>query len=171
MAMRKFPYGYVMQRGIITVSDPEAETIRWIFQNRAAGKSNWEMARELYAGDDAYFKDSIRKSSCKISSILYDARYIGADGFPVILDKDLFDAVQALKGKPWMEKQTPRTVEGRTADEKPVQTLKSTTYIPTKGVFEREKAMKAMFRADTMDADEIRASILELASEKYNCIR
>lgn len=65
MAMRKFPYGYVMERGVIMVKDSEAENVRWIFENRAAGHSNWEMARKLYSEDDPYFKDDVKKAPAR----------------------------------------------------------------------------------------------------------
>ena len=170
MAMRKFPYGYVMERGVIMVKDSEAETIRWIFENRAAGHSNWEMARKLYEGTDPYFKDDVKKTACKISMILYDERYIGADGYEPIVDTELFETVAGKKGKRWTEKQTPRMVAGRAADDHPAKLLKSTTYIPGRTVFEKEKALKAMFR-ENADAEHIRTAILDLASEKYDCIQ
>lgn len=173
MGMRKnrnFPYGYVMERGVIIVNESEAETVRWIFEKRAAGRSNWEMARELYSGDDQYFKDDMKKAACKVSMILYNERYIGADGYPPIVDTELFHAVQEKKGKPWMDNKRQYLVGGRTEfirTEKP----KTTAYIPSRAVFEKEKALKAMFRSEDADAEHIRTAILDLASEKYDCIQ
>lgn len=102
--------------------------------------------------------------------ILYDERYIGADGYPQIVDTELFETVAGKKGKQWIGKQTPRMVAGRTADDHAVRTSKSTTYIPSRAVFEKEKALKAMFR-ESADAEHIRTVILDLASEKYDCIQ
>ena len=62
MATHKTPYGYEMVRGRIVVNVPEAETIRWIFQKRAEGRSVWSIARELYDANDSYFNDSKRKA-------------------------------------------------------------------------------------------------------------
>ena len=81
MAMRKFPYGYIMKSGVINIYEAEAENVRWIFEKRAAGCSNWSIAKELFEKDDVYFKDSVKKNACKISSILYDKRYIGVNAF------------------------------------------------------------------------------------------
>ena len=170
MALRKFPYGYVMERGEVIVNDSEAEIIHWIFENRATGRSILEMARELHNGTDPYFRDTVKKAACKISSILYDARYIGEEGYPVILDKELFKSVQERKGKPWMGNTTPRMVAGRKADDRPSEPSKTTTYIPSRAVFEKEKALKAMLRSEDADAEHIRTAILDLASEKYDCI-
>jgi hypothetical protein len=46
MAMRKFPYGYIMKSGVINIYEAEAENVRWIFEKRAAGCSNWSIAKE-----------------------------------------------------------------------------------------------------------------------------
>ena len=172
MATHKTPYGYEMVRGRIVVNVPEAETIRWIFQKRAEGRSVWSIARELYDANDPYFNDSKRKAACKISSILYDKRYDGANGFEPIVEPELFTAVQNLKGKPWMESQNQRCIAGRTAGEsmerKPLPT--STTYIPDKAVFEREKALKELLNEENADAGAIKTAIMDLASAKYDSI-
>ncbi|MBP0974073.1 MAG: recombinase family protein [Oscillospiraceae bacterium] len=172
MATHKTPYGYEMVRGRIVVNVPEAETIRWIFQKRAEGRSVWSIARELYDGDDPYFKDSKRKTACKISTILYDERYAGADDFEPIVEPELFSAVQSLKGKPWMESQNQRCIVGRVAGEsaerKPLP--KSTTYIPDKAVFERERDLKALLNEENADAGAIKTAIMGLASAKYDSI-
>jgi len=172
MAKRKFPYGYRMEKGKIIICEPEAEIIRAIFRSRAEGHSNWEMARELYENQTDYFSDDVKKASCKISSILYDERYIGADGYEAIVDMELFTAVQKLRGKSWTEKQSPRLVAGRTAEDsapKKVQTF-STVCIPNKEVFDKEKALKTELRSENADIEKIRNMILDLASAKYDCI-
>ncbi len=172
MAKRKFPYGYRMEKGKITVCEPEAEIIRSIFRGRTEGHSNWEMARELYENQTDYFSDDVKKASFKISSILYDERYTGADGYEAIVDMEVFTAVQKLRGKPWMEKQSPRPVAERTAEDavpKKVQTF-STVCIPNKEVFDKEKALKTELRSENADIEKIRNMILDLASTKYDCI-
>ena len=169
MAMRKFPYGYIMKCGVINIYEAEAENVRWIFEKRAAGCSNWSIAKELFEKDDVYFKDSVKKNACKISSILYDKRYIGVDGYPRILDKKLFDRVQERKGKPWGNNKRQYTVGGRT-EFIYTEKLKKTTYIPLKSVFEKEKALKTTLKSENADANQIKTAIFDLAFEKYNCI-
>lgn len=172
MPKRKCPYGYEMIRGRIAVCIPEAETIRWIFENRAAGRSNWNMAVELYNGSDPYFKDGKKQSSCKISSILYDDRYIGADGFEPIVDETLFNAVQKLKGEQYCKIQKQRAIGGRKEIVPHPHALPtSITYIPDDTVWSYEKELKAALRSDTPDADAIKDIILNLASAKYDCIK
>ena len=161
-----------MEKGKIIICEPEAEIIRAIFRGRAEGHSNWEMARELYENQTDYFSDDVKKASCKISSILYDERYIGADGYEAIVDMELFTAVQKLRGKSWTGNQTIRSVAGRKKEDavpKKVQTF-STVCIPNKEVLDREKALKAELRSEDADMEKIKNMILDLASAKYDCI-
>lgn len=172
MAKRKFPYGYRMEKGKITVCEPEAEIIRSIFRGRAEGRSNWEMAKELYENQTDYFSDDVKKASCKISDILYNERYAGADGYDAIVNTELFTAVQKLRGKSWTGNQTVRSVAGRKKEDavpKKVQSF-STVCIPDKEVFDKEKALKTELRSENADIEKIRNMILDLASAKYNCI-
>ena len=172
MAKKKFPYGYQMEKGKIVICEPEAEVIRTIFMGRVEGHSNWEMARELYEKQTDYFSDNVKKASCKISDILYDERYAGADGYEAIVDMELFTAVQKLRGKAWTGNQTIRSVAGRKKEDavpKKVQTF-STVCIPNKEVFDKEKALKMELRSENADIEKIRNMILDLASAKYDCI-
>ena len=119
-----------------------------------------------------YFSDDVKKASCKISSILYDERYIGADGYEAIVDMELFTAVQKLRGKSWTGNQTAHCVAGRKKGDavpKKVQTF-STVCIPNKEVFDKKKALKMELRSENADIEKIRNMILDLASAKYDCI-
>ena len=172
MAKKKFPYGYQMKKGKIVICEPEAEVIRTIFMGRAEGHSNWEMARELYEKQTDYFSDNVKKASCKISDILYDERYAGADGYEAIVDMELFTAVQKLRGKSWTGNQTAHCVAGRKKGDavpKKVHTF-STVCIPNKDVFDKEKALKMELRSENADIEKIRNMILDLTSAKYDCI-
>ncbi|MBR7084244.1 MAG: hypothetical protein IKI37_03595 [Oscillospiraceae bacterium] len=172
MAMRKFPYGYRMEKGKIIICEPETEIIRAIFRGRAGGRSNWEMAVELFNSHTAYFDADVKKASCKISDILYNERYIGAEGYEAIVDREVFEAVQKLKGKKWVETSVQRPVAGRTAGDiapKKAQII-STVCIPDKAVFDKEKSLKTELRSEDADIEKIRNMIIELASMKYDCI-
>jgi len=172
MALRKFPYGYEMKNGEIQICESEAETVRYIFTQRSQGKSNQKIAKELFEKSEAYFGDSVNKNSCKISSILYDKRYIGEDGYEQIVDKKLFDKVQKMKGESYCKKGCKEKEKVKAAE-----AAKATTLIPTQAVFEKEKRLKEMLnggngnaKSDNADSEQIRKLIFELAEEKYNCI-
>jgi hypothetical protein len=130
------------------------------------------MACELSNGSDPYFKDSKKQSSCKISKILYDARYIGADGYEPIVEESVFDTVQKLKGEQYCKTDKQRAIGGRKENVPHSNPLpQSTTYIPDDTVWKHEKELKAALRSSAPDADAIKALILNLASAKYDCIK
>ena len=167
MSFRKLPYGYRLERGTIAVVEEEATIIRAIFKGRSDGKSTRKMAKELH--DIPYFSDITQNASCKISKILYNARYIGAEGYPPIVEMNVFEQVQALRGKSFNPKHSVRRAGGRAPSE--MQPLPdSTLYFPSKDVFDAEKVLKTEMRSENADADTIRTMIMNLASLKYDCI-
>ena len=164
MALRKFPYGYKMESGTLEISNQEAEIIRNIFQKRADGKSIYAIAKELYEAQTDYFSENVKKASCKVNSVLYDERYIGAENYPVIVDEDLFRKVQKMKGQQFC---SPKI---KTVPKEKEYIPEMTVYVPNTAVFEKEAALKKMLKENIEDAENIRQAIFELASEKYNCI-
>ena len=82
-------------------------------------------------------------------------------------DEDFADALVALLGS-LHDKHTDLTTISRMRERKPVPT--STTYIPDKAVFEREKALKALLNEENADAGSIKTAIMDLASAKYDSI-
>ena len=130
------------------------------------------VAKELFENHADSFAGDVKKASCKISDILYDERYAGADGYEAVVSMELFTAVQKLRGKAWTGNQTIRSVAGRKKEDavpKKVQIF-STVCIPNKEVFDREKALKAELRSEDADMEKIKNMILDLASAKYDCI-
>ena len=86
MAFRKFPYGYTMNSGELDICEDEANNIRRLFTEFLDGKSMYSIALALFNENDPYFNDTKKKAACKVSSILRDKRYSGADGYPAIID-------------------------------------------------------------------------------------
>lgn len=165
MALRKFPYGYSMLNGEIRICESEAAIIRDIFKRRTNGESNYQMAKMLLESKSDYFSDSIHKNSCKISIILYDRRYIGADNFPPIISVEIFDKVQTMKGKAYCNKKI------RSKNKGIMNTYFTPTtamLIPNVAVFEKEELFKSLLKSG--NPVQIRNAIFDLAAEKYKCI-
>ena len=156
MKPRRFPYGYQMIGGKIEICDDEAEIIRWIFQMRIERASCYAIAKVMHDSGIAYFSDSIKKAACKVSRILYDARYIGNKHYPAIVDKGIFLAVQALKGEPYCKK------IASFSNEKSSHTAVF-DYIPSEEIFQQEQRLMHDKNAD-------KSAIFALAAKKYNCI-
>lgn len=97
MARRKLPYGYEFREGKTVICEAEAENIRWIFNERLSGRSNYSIGQEFYNSGNPYFADNLSKANCKVVMILYKEYY--ADGtYPPIIDPDSFRKVQEMRG-------------------------------------------------------------------------
>ena len=161
--IRRFPYGYTMINGTITVCEEEAGYVRRIYRELLEGSSMYSIAGRLYNEGIAYFKDSQKKSACKISMILRDRKYTGIDGFPEIIDTETFEKAQFSR-KPYALK-----TKGNKKDV-PVFDIKiDTVYTPSQSVMIMEQEIKNNLR-NCQDSEKLRNMILQLAAEKYNCI-
>ena len=142
--------------GRIEICENEAEVIHRIFQKRIEHTSGYAIAKELHDSESLYFSDSIRKAACKVSKILYDARYIGEMDYPAIVDKDTFLAVQEMKGEPYCKKSPAfsKEREYHTAD---------FDYLPSDEINRQEQVLMN-------DNDVDKSVIFALAAAKYNCI-
>ena len=156
MTPRRFPYGYTMTDGRIEICEDEAEVIRWIFQKRIELTSGYAIAKTLHNACIAYFSGSIRKAACKVSKILYDARYIGEMDYPAIVDKGTFLAVQEMKGEPYCKKSPAfsKEREYHTAN---------FDYLPSDEINRQEQVLMNNQNTD-------KAAIFAVAAAKYNCI-
>ena len=156
MTPRRFPYGYAMINGKIEIREDEAAVIRWIFQKRIERTSGYAIAKALHNSEIHYFSDSIRKSACKVSKILYDARYIGEMDYPAIVDKGTFLAVQEMKGEPFCKKVQPLSTEKE-------DHTTAFDYLPSDEINRQEQVL---MNDQGMD----KSAIFALAAAKYNCI-
>lgn len=97
MALRTITYGYEMKDGKITVCASEAEVIEQIYRSYAAGMTFVQIASELTEMSVRYFGDNSQWNKNMVHRIVGNARYIGDDGYPPILDEELYNA--AVKRK------------------------------------------------------------------------
>ena len=161
--IRRFPYGYMMVNGKMTVCEEEAGYVRRIYDEILDGSSMYSIAGRLFREKVAYFNDSQKKSACKISMILRERKYTGIDGFPEIIDTETFEKAQ-VSMKPYALKNT-----GNKKDV-PVFDIKiDTVYTPSQAVIIMEREIKSQL-CNCQDSEQLRDKILQLAAEKYNCI-
>ena len=138
MALRKFPYGYVMERGEVIVNDSEAEIIRWIFENRARGRSIWEMARELHNGTDPYFRDTVKKGPARsVRSFMMPGISVKKDT-PSFLIKNCLRVCRngresrgwAIQHRAWL--QAEKQMTGLPSRQKPQPTFRAEPFLKRK---------------------------------------
>lgn len=92
-ANRKYPFGYEMRMGVTVIQSDEAEIVRWIYSQYAAGKSYESLTRELQQQETPYQEGKIWNKNM-VARILADARYLGAQRFPKLIDAALYDMVR-----------------------------------------------------------------------------
>jgi len=97
MANRMISYGYGMRDGKLSVIEAEAEIVRRIFFEYIDGKRLDEIAEELTRESVEFFLGNCEWNKSRIKRILDNDKYIGAEGYPQIIDDDDFIYAGQLK--------------------------------------------------------------------------
>ena len=116
---RKILYGYQIHDGAIVIQPQEAEVVRQIFADYLNGTLQWKISDALNADGLIYSQSRPEWNKSRISFILKNPRYMGADGYPALLDSETFHAVQQH-----IRKQRGK----RTAHDRPVLCLRDRLY-------------------------------------------
>lgn len=93
MSNRKQPFGYKIEHGQITIHPQEAAAVRTVFESFRAGTSFQEIAEQLNAQAIPY-DENRRWNKNAVARVLADERYIGAKGYPPIIESETFADVQ-----------------------------------------------------------------------------
>ena len=164
MARRKIPYGFHFVNGKIEICEEEAIIIRRMFGEYLDGKAMYGIGVELFNERLSYFSDSKEKSSCKVSNIIRDERYAGAEDYPAIVDSNTFEkARNRWKDNVYLNPISKKEIPQFTVSE-------NTTYMPSAAVMQLENQLKEMLNGN-FEIEETRNMILQLAAEKYSCIQ
>lgn len=91
---RKILYGYQIHDGALIVQPQEAEVVKRIFAAYLDGMLQWKIAEILNSDGLPYSQGRPEWSKYRISFILKNPRYMGADGYPALMDSETFQAVQ-----------------------------------------------------------------------------
>lgn len=92
---RIFPFGYRMQDGKIEIDLQEAELVRQIFQGYSSGKTMPELAASAEGTGISYREGTAKWNKNMVFRILEDQRYLGQEGYPAVIDQEIFDAAAA----------------------------------------------------------------------------
>lgn len=94
MTNRKILYGYQIQRGEIVVLEQEAVIVKRIATLYSEGLSYQKIADALNDDGTPFSMEVPLWNKHKIKRLLENPRYTGADGYPAIIESDVFQAVQ-----------------------------------------------------------------------------
>ena len=91
MGNRKLPFGYQMHMGEIVRNEPEVKAVQDIFLQYSLGASLKEIAEQMSKTGPSYDEGKSWNKNM-IARILENAKYTGADSYPELVDKKLFEA-------------------------------------------------------------------------------
>lgn len=94
MTKRKILYGYQIQNGMLTVLEKESIVVRQIATLYMEGLSYLKIAESLNGNSIPYSSEAPLWNKHKVKRLLENPRYTGADGYPAIIDSEVFRAIQ-----------------------------------------------------------------------------
>lgn len=97
--IRKILYGYQIQDGALVIQPQEAEVVKRIFSAYLEGTYQWKIADILNADGVIYSQERPQWTKYRTGFILNNPRYMGADGYPIIIDAETFQKAQAMLQK------------------------------------------------------------------------
>lgn len=125
---RKVLYGYQIEDGKLTLQPQEAAVVRRIFAIYLEGTIQRKIADTLNGEGILYSPERPVWTSFRISFILRNQRYMGGDGYPVLICAETFQATQAMLRKKWGE---------HTRRDRPVSALREKLRCPCGGHLKR----------------------------------
>lgn len=93
---RKILYGYQIQDGKLIIQPQEAEVVKRIFSIYLEGTYQWKIADILNADSVLYSQERPQWTMYRVGFILKNPRYMGADGYPVVVDAETFQTAQEI---------------------------------------------------------------------------
>lgn len=94
---RNLPYGYHIVNGKIAVCDDEAIIVKRIFKSYVEGSSLGVIAKTLNAERIRYSDLTTDWNKSRLSRLLENKRYIGAEGYPDIITVKMFEIATQIK--------------------------------------------------------------------------
>lgn len=95
---RKQPFGYGMERGKVVIQTGESTWVKHLYREYITGVPMRALA-EYMQGTGIPYEEGKKWNVNMIARILSDERYIGADGYPSIIEKKMFQSVAEKREK------------------------------------------------------------------------
>ncbi len=191
MGKRKLPFGYQLKQGEVTVHEAEAALVHEIFEQYVSGASYLVITRMLKNQPVVYQPDKLWNKNM-VARILENVCYIGENGFPPIVEKDMFQrAAEKRSGKQGSPRKTAaqkalsRLCKGislEKAEPRVLAALNRLIAIPQRiqppevhpsenpQVAELHQQMDEVMEQQPIDEDAASILIMRLASARYNVI-
>ena len=99
MKIRNIPYGYQYKNGSIAIQEKETETVKQIFNEYLNGQSLLKIADKLNDEHIEYMPGVYGWNKSRIRRLIEDERYIGAKGYPPIIDENTRKSLIRIKSE------------------------------------------------------------------------
>ena len=189
MGNRKQPFGYRMTMGEITILPEEAELVRFIFQGYSTGATLGELTKALCRQEIPYYEGRTWNKNM-VSRILEDDRYIGAKGYPALIESEqLRAAAEKRSTRAYPQQKAPaQKVLHRLCGAPPskqvggivIELLNELIHIPNliqvappqpvTACGRTQNELTAALEQQPIDEDNARTLLLQLAAEQYDAI-
>ena len=94
---RNIPFGYTMKKGEIIAEPTVNQAVKDIFKLYLDGKSMSEIARQMSISQISYNGITFDWNKNMVKRILENEKYLGKDGYPVLIDSETFYRANARK--------------------------------------------------------------------------
>ena len=190
MGNRKQPFGYRMTLGEITIQPEEAELVRFIFQGYSTGATLGELTKALCRQEIPYYEGRTWNKNM-VSRILEDSRYIGEKGYPALIEPEqLRTAAEKRTARARPPQKTPaqkvlRRLCGTPPSERveklftdllnelircPDRVRPAVSQVVGAACGKTREELTSALERQSIDEDNARALLLQLAAEQYDAI-
>lgn len=190
MGNRKQPFGYRMTLGEITIQPEEADLVRFVFQGYSTGATLGELTKALCRQEIPYYEGRTWNKNM-VSRILEDGRYIGEKGYPALIEPEqLRAAAEKRTARARPPQKTPaqkvlRRLCGAPPSERvekivadllnelircPDRVQLSASQVVGTACGKTREALTSALERQSIDEDNARALLLQLAAEQYDAI-
>lgn len=97
MKNRNIPFGYQYSQGQIVICPHERDIVIRICNEYISGESLGTIAEHLNKDSIEYVPGVTGWNKARLKRIIEDCRYIGTAQYPIILEKKIYDTMQAIK--------------------------------------------------------------------------
>lgn len=111
MKNRNILYGYQYINGAVAINLEETKIVKQIFNEYLSGKSLLKIADRLNDEHIEYMPGIFGWNKSRIKRLIEDARYLGAKGYPPIIDEDMHIELTRIKAEKNTQKNTDRKSE------------------------------------------------------------
>lgn len=191
MGKRKLPFGYQLKQGDVTIHEAEAALVNEIFERYVLGASYLDITRMLKNQPVTYQPDKLWNKNM-VARILENACYVGENGFPPIIEKDVFQRAaekrsrkQSPPQKTAAQKVLSRLCKGISPEKAEPRVLASFNRLieipqmvespevkssENSQVAELRQRLDELMAQQPIDEDAVNALVMQLASERYSVI-